>query len=73
MSDSMFLTHEELVELTDRTQHAALARALRSLGIEHKVRADGHVKVLREHVRKQFGVNVSKDDAPAEAFDWSAA
>lgn len=73
MPDSMFLTHAELVELTDRKQHAAQAQVLRALAIEHKVRPDGHVLVLREHLKKQFGVGAGKDAAPAEAFDWSAA
>lgn len=73
MSNSMFLTHEQLVELTDRQQHASQARVLRSLGIEHRIRADGRVMVLREHVKQLFGVRTDKRTEPVEAFDWSAA
>lgn len=73
MSDSMFLTHEDLIELTDRRQRASQAHVLRALGIEHKIRPDGRVMVLREHVKQQFGARADKQAEPAEAFDWSAA
>ena len=73
MSDSMFLTPEQLNELTDRRQSASQARILREMGIEHKVRADGRVMVLREHVKEQFGAREAKQSAPVEAFNWSAA
>lgn len=73
MSDSMFLTHEELVELTDRRQRASQAQMLRALGIEHKIRPDGRVIVLRRHVEQQFGAKSEKKVEHADAFDWSAA
>lgn len=51
----MFLTKEELREMTLRTQYAAQVRALRAMGITFKIRADGSVAVLRAHVEEEFG------------------
>ena len=49
---NMFLTPEELIELTGKYQRSAQVRALRFMGIEHKLRADGTVVVLKSHVEK---------------------
>jgi hypothetical protein len=46
----MILSNTELKELTNRSQHAAQARELRHMGIEHKIRRDGSIAVSREHV-----------------------
>jgi len=51
----MFLSAEEITSMTSRVQHAAQIRALRSMGIEHRRRADGSVAVLRAHVEQAFG------------------
>lgn len=51
----MFLTAEEIKELTKRTQHRAQVQALRALGITHKIRADGSPLVLRSHIEKELG------------------
>lgn len=63
----MFLSPEELIELTGKQQHAAQVRALRSMGIEHKIRPDGSVAVLEEHMKAEMGI------APAaikKAKEW---
>lgn len=52
----MFLTPEELVELTHRTRYGAQVRMLRAMGIEHRQRADGSVVVVRAHVEQLLGV-----------------
>jgi hypothetical protein len=44
-----------LEALTKRTRSDAQIRALRFMGIEHKVRPDGSVAVLRGHVETTFG------------------
>lgn len=46
MSD-ICLTDEEIEMVTRKTQHAAQARELNRLGIDHKVRSDGSVLVFR--------------------------
>lgn len=72
MTGSMFLSADELVELTGRRQRASQEQALRAMGIEHKVRADGRVVVSRRHVEEQLGVG--EVCAQREAMpDWSAA
>lgn len=47
----MFLTAEELVELTGYVQAAAQARELQHLAIPYRRRRDGRVLVLTEDVR----------------------
>lgn len=46
----MFLTPDELAELTGKVRGSAQVIALRIMGIEHRVRPDGRVLVLRSHV-----------------------
>ncbi len=52
---SMFLDREELIHLTGRTRKDAQVRVLRFMGIEHRLRPDGSVAVLRQHVEKSLG------------------
>ncbi|HEY4074989.1 MAG TPA: DUF4224 domain-containing protein [Herbaspirillum sp.] len=47
MKDDMFLTADQIKELTKRVHHSAQSRVLASMGIEHKPRPDGSVVVLR--------------------------
>ena len=51
----MFLDDEELEMLTGKQRRSAQAKALCFMGIEHKLRPDGSVAVLRSHVEKMFG------------------
>lgn len=51
----MFLTEDEVKEMTGRVQHQAQAKMLNTLGITHKVRSDGSMLVLRAHVEKELG------------------
>lgn len=51
----MFLTEEELLELTGRQRRDAQVKMLRHMGIDHRVRADGTVVVLKTHIDKVFG------------------
>lgn len=46
----MFLTEEQLVDLTGLTQPAAQVRWLKANGVRHFVRADGHVRVPKKAV-----------------------
>ena len=55
-SSPMFLTLEELVELTHAKRRDTQIRALRSMGIEHRVRPDGTVAILRTHIEQVFGL-----------------
>jgi hypothetical protein len=48
----MFLTYEQLIELTGKTQKAAQRRVLDAMAIEYKVRPNGTLVVHEEHVTK---------------------
>lgn len=48
----LLLSPTEVVELTGRKRWDAQARALRGMGIEHRVRPDGTVAVSRAHAEQ---------------------
>lgn len=69
---SMFLSCDELHELTNRTQSSAQLRVLRAMGIEHRKRPDGSVAVLRSHIQQLFGAsNDTRAPKPVEP-NWGA-
>jgi hypothetical protein len=51
----MFLTPEQLVELTQRKRSDAQRRELDHMGIPYKVRRDGSLAVLRLHAEPAAG------------------
>lgn len=51
----MFLTDQEIADLTHRQRKPAQARVLTFMGIEHKPRPDGSLAVLRSHVERILG------------------
>lgn len=57
----MFLTPEELQQLTNRRRRDAQLLALRSMGIQHRRRPDGSVAVLKAHVEQVFGAQPAPD------------
>ena len=58
-TNSMFLRNEEIVALTNRRRSTAQVRALRTMGIEHRLRPDGTVAILRSHVEHLLGYSAS--------------
>ena len=64
----MFLRNEEVVALTNRQRAAAQVRALRTMGIEHRVRPDGTVAILRSHVEHLLGYSVSA--RVSKEYEW---
>lgn len=52
---TMFLTDDDLTELTGKRQNAARIRVLIAMGVQHKIRPDGSIAVLRAHVERLFG------------------
>lgn len=65
----MFLSREELEKLTGYKNPGAQGRALNTMGIEHKVRPDGAVIVLRSHLEAILGGRAERAAAPEP--DWS--
>lgn len=49
---SIFLEHHDVVDLTHKRQFSAQIRALRHMGIDHKIRLDGSPAILRSHAEK---------------------
>ncbi|PJX22207.1 hypothetical protein CAP48_14835 [Advenella sp. S44] len=74
MSETTFLRTSELISLTDRTRHDAQLRALRFMGIEHRVRPDGSIAVLRAHIHYAFGAGdrVKSSDENEIEPNWDA-
>lgn len=54
MATDTFLSDEEIQALTERKVRPAQVRVLKSMGIEHRVRPDGSVAILRAHIYKVF-------------------
>lgn len=54
MNTETFLTVEEIQALTNRKVRPAQVRTLRAMGIAHRVRPDGSVAILRNHITKVF-------------------
>ena len=54
MIPTIFLEDEEIAQLTNRLKKPAQVRVLNAMGIEHKVRPDGSIVILRAHIIKVF-------------------
>jgi hypothetical protein len=68
----LILTDQELQQLTGRQRRPAQLRALKWMGIEHRVRPDGSIAVLREHVQNVMGVTQQQSQGTTHEPDWSA-
>lgn len=69
----MILTAKELAELTGRTRRSSQIEALRFMGIEHKIRPDGTVAVLKAHIEQTFGMREQKQkQAKIIEPNWAA-
>jgi hypothetical protein len=62
----MFLTAEELRELTGYRQRHAQERALALMGISYKLRPDSSIAVLKAHVEKEMGAAAVKQQKRSE-------
>lgn len=67
---TMFLTEDDLTELTGKRQNAARIRALNGMGIQHKMRPDGSIAVLRAHVERIFGEAPKKNETAEWKPSW---
>lgn len=63
----------EFHKLTGKRRHEAHARALRAMGIEHRVRPDGAVVVSVAHVEALLGGDVGRRSSAREIGpNWGA-
>lgn len=68
----MILDKYELIELTGRRVKSAQVRVLRYMGIEHRMRPDGSVAVLKAHVEQVLGATNKKPYVREVEPNWSA-
>jgi hypothetical protein len=72
MTDT-FLSYEEIQALTQRKVRSAQVRVLKAMGIEHRVRPDGSVAILRAHITKVFdGATETKKQTKQAVPNWEA-
>lgn len=73
MATDTFLSLEEVVALTNRKVRSAQVKALKAMGIEHRVRPDGSVAILRGHITKVFdGSTETQTRQKAMTPNWDA-
>lgn len=65
----LFLSKQDLIDLTGYKKPSAQARALNAMGIEHRIRPDGAVIVLRAHIAAILGGSTENTSTPEP--DWS--
>lgn len=68
----MFLLPEEIVELTGRKTRSKQREALQQMGIEHRVRPDGTLAVLKSHVESEMGGGSVHQPTAAHEPNWGA-
>lgn len=67
--EAMFLDDAELTGLTGKRRNDARIRMLNGMGVQHKIRPDGSIAVLRTHVQRVFGEKA----ASAKIKEWQPA
>jgi hypothetical protein len=74
MRDDTFLQPDEIIDLTKRKVRPAQVRVLKAMGIEHRVRPDGSVAILRNHITKVFdgAPEVASKHTPTVTPNWDA-
>ncbi len=73
MATDTFLSYEEIQALTQRKVRTAQVRVLKAMGIEHRVRPDGSVAILRAHITKVFdGTTETKKQTKQAVPNWEA-
>lgn len=68
----MFLTDDEIKDLTRRVHHNVQASVLCKMGIEHKLRPDGSLAVLRSHVENVLTGKFDKKSKAVKEPNWGA-
>lgn len=57
MGSNIVLSKDEIEALTGRHRCDAQLKVLRYMGIEHRVRPDGTIAVLKAHIERLLGAN----------------
>lgn len=73
MNTNIVLTKDEIEALTGRHRKDAQVKALRYMGIEHRVRPDGSIAVLKAHIDLLLGgVVASHSRQRSQSPNWAA-
>lgn len=74
MTTNIVLTKHEVEALTGRHRKDAQIKALRFMGIEHRVRPDGTVAVLKAHIDQILGATspVARQRISRSEPNWAA-
>ena len=74
MASDTFLAMDEIQGLTNKINRPSQIKVLNSMGIEHRVRPDGTVAILRAHITKIFdGESASnRKQAKTTGPNWDA-
>lgn len=73
MSSGIVLTQDEIEALTGRHRKDAQVKALRYMGIEHRVRPDGSIAVLKAHIDLLLGGTVANHSRQrSQSPNWAA-
>ena len=68
----MILSKEQLIELTGKMKPSAQIRALRSMGINHRIRPDGTPAVSESHIESILGDGTPAHEAAVDEPHWDA-
>ncbi|MCK9201721.1 MAG: DUF4224 domain-containing protein [Gallionella sp.] len=68
----MFLTQAELAELTERKRKGEQIAWLKSNGYHYAIGANGHARVLREHVQAKLCGTIAAAAPAAAEPNWAA-
>lgn len=70
---SILLTEDEIIDVTHRRRRDCQIKALVNMGIEHRIRPDGSIAVLRAHFNNVMGGAGERASTPPPAeFNWGA-
>ena len=69
-----FLEPDEIKGLTNKLRRPSQVKVLNSMGIEHRVRPDGSVAILRAHITKVFDGNpeAARKTTKSAQPNWAA-
>jgi hypothetical protein len=68
----LFLSEEEIAELTGKRRTGAQKAVLDHVGITHKTRPDNSLIVLRSHMEAVLGGESRARPKPAQEPNWAA-
>jgi hypothetical protein len=69
---AVFLSDDEIAQLTQKKRRPTQRKVLNALGVSHKPRPDGTLVVLRSHVEKLLGGHIAAPAKKEPEPNWGA-